>query len=334
MREAIVSDGQRGPEFLYASRPVLSPDGKQLAYLAVPPADGELPAFLVLGSTRVQIQIKDRLLGPAWIPVFSPDSRWLAFRAERRGGMYAIGVIDVGAAVNSPTGDLPVTWGPDFINMDRPRWSPDSSAVAYAAARSRDEWVVVVGTESRATHRDVTGVTFRQDGTLAYVASDGAKHFIVMGSDRLPEFDTVTEPSFKADGTPVYGASDAGHHFIVVGTEKREVPHAVEGAAVSADGTRVVSWYREPAGRRQRMVMNGVAGRDFTRISRPVLHAESGTFVYTAQDDGGFYVVTPRGVGTQSQGVLWNPPISEDGTRAGFVALVGNQLWWKVVPLR
>lgn len=82
------------------------------------------------------------------------------------------------AAVDPATGHLSVTWGPEFVDLDQPRWSPNSSAVAYAGARSRDEWVVVVGTEPRATYRDVTGVTFRPDGTLAYIASDGSKHFM------------------------------------------------------------------------------------------------------------------------------------------------------------
>jgi hypothetical protein len=334
MRETVILDGKPGPEFLFASRPVLSPDGKHLAHLGVPAGKPGLPAFLVLGNMRVQIQIKDNLLTPAWIPAFSPDSRRLAFRAERPSGKYAIGVIDATAPVDAATGELSVAWGPEFVALDRPRWSPDSSNVAYAGGRSRDEWVVVVGTEPHATYKDVTGVTFGPDGALAYIASEGAKRFIVMGTYRGPAFDVVTEPSFSANGALVYGASDAGRHFIVIGADKREVPHAVEGAAVSTDGTRVMSWYREGSGGRQRMVMNGVPGRYFPRVSRPALHANAGTFAYTAQDKGVFYIVTPRGMGQELSGVQWNPQISEDGSKTGFFAILGDQLWWKVVGLR
>jgi len=281
----------------------------------------------------VQIQIKDRLLGPTWIPVFSPDGRRLAFRAERPSGMYAIGAIDFNNLMDPATGQVQVVWGPEFADLDQPRWSPDSSTLAYAGAR-QNAWTLVVGTEPRATHKDITGVTFRPDGVLAYMASDGAKYSIVVGDEAGPAFDTVTEPSFRSDGTLVYSASNEQRHFVVVGSEKHEVPKAAEGAAASADGTRVMWWYREGNPPSRRMVVNGVAGRYFARVSKPVLDAESGAFVYTAEDNKGYYVVTTRGVSAKFGGVLWNPRISEDGAKAGFVALIDNQLWWKVVPLR
>jgi hypothetical protein len=95
-----------------------------------------------------------------------------------------------------------------------------------------------------------------------------------------------------------------------------------------------MSWYREGPGGHQRMVMNGVPGRYFSRVSRPVLHADAGTFVYTAQDQRGFYVVTPLGVSGELPGVQWNPRISDDGTRTGYATVIGNQIVWKVAPLR
>ena len=119
---------------------------------------------------------------------------------------------------------------------------------------------------------------------------------------------------------------------MIVGTQRRAVPKHVEGAAVSDDGTRMIWWYREDD--RRRIVINGTAGPKFTRVSRPILHAESGTFVYTAERDGGFHVVTPLDVSPKYQGVLWNPRISPDGASAGFIAYFDKRLWWKVLPLK
>jgi hypothetical protein len=332
VRETIVDGSERGSEFLYASRPVLSPNGEHLAYIAVPVGDA-LPAFLHVGRWRLQIQINDRVLGPAWIPVFSPDSRKIAFRAERPGGHYAVGVVD--ADVEPEAVEKSVVWGPEFIDVDRPVWSADSTKVIYAGARNRREWVVVVGREPYATFQDATGARFSPDGTPVFIAFDGKKHFLVIGHRCQTGFDTVTEPFFRADGAPVYGASEAGRHYIIAGEERIRVPHAIEGVAVSRDGSRTTAWYRDGDRAGQRMVINGVqAGRYYTRVSVPLIHAETGAYIYTAQDNSRFHVVTSTGESDAYEGVLWNPRIRDDGAVAGYVALNGGRLLWKVASLR
>lgn len=332
MRETFVFDGQRGPEFVWASRGVLSPDGRHLAYIGILEENGTLPAYLVVGEVRIRMQFKDQHLGPAWYPIFSPDGRKLAFRAERPNGRYAIGILDVEAAMqDAAAAERHVVWGPDFLDMDRPAWAPDSSVVGYAGARSNSEWAVMVGADVHALWPDAGGVTFSPSGEIVYKATDGVVQFVVVGGQRQASFTTITTPTFRADGTLAYGATDGRRNYVIAGTQKIGAPHAVEGAAVSADGARVTWWYRDDEHRY--MVINGKRSKNFRRVSAPVLHAEAGTFVYTAQDDRRFYVVTPLGVHAYD-GVLWLPRISPDGTKAGFVALVGSQLTWTVLPLQ
>ena len=264
--------------------------------------------------------------------MFAPDSTKVAFLAERPSGKYAVGVASVAAAT---TDALPVQWGPEFDAIDRPAWAHDSATWSYAAARSRSEWVVMKGDEVVASFVDVSYARFAPDGTLAFRGSDGRKQFIVLGAERQPAFDLVTEPTFRRDGMLVYTASDAGKHFAVVGSSRVALPHAAEGAVASADGKRLTHWYREDRGSdKSRLVVNGVSGRDFVRVSRPSIHAESGLFAYTAQDRRGFYVVTSRGGASRYDGVLWNPRINDEGTLVAFAALKGNELWWKVEALR
>lgn len=156
---------------------------------------------------------------------------------------------------------------------------------------------------------------------------------MIINGERQASFNVVTAPTFRGDGTVVYRATQGGKHYVVVGSQRREVQKPAEGASVSTDGTRVMWWYREDE--RRRMVINGTKGRKFTRrVNPPVFHADAGTFAYTAQSDDGFYVVTPRGVSSRYQGVLVDPRISPDGTKVGFVAYVDDRLWWKVLPLK
>jgi hypothetical protein len=330
-RESIVMNGKRLAEHTYASRAVISPDGKHIAYIAVEEGGTYPPAFLVVDQARVQIQTYEMLLTEQWIPVFSPDSKKVAFVAERPGRKHAIGV----ASVESATGDvLPVEWQPDYDAVDRPRWSPDSTTLVYAAGRKRNDWVVFKGNEILGPYQDATEVVVGPDGAVAFTASDGKKHFVVLDKTPQPGFDAVSIPSFLRDGTLVYAATERKKHFAIVGTTRTELPHPAEGVAVSAGRKRLTAWYREGDVKKQRrMVINGAPGPYFKRVSRPAIDPESGNYAYSAQNDDQFFVVTPRGAGPAYAGVQWNPRVSADGTKAAFAALHGNQLWWKVVPL-
>jgi Tol biopolymer transport system component len=139
--------------------------------------------FLVLGESRIQVQFTDVTdFGEDLVPVFSPNGRKLAFKAQRPSRRWAIGVIDFDAGPG-PVDEASVKWGPEFARgADPPAWSPDSTHVVYAASHSPTEWVVVTGTEPGPSYIDaITNhvVAFRSDGAAAFPAS-------LAGSEPIP----------------------------------------------------------------------------------------------------------------------------------------------------
>jgi WD40 repeat protein len=331
VRESMVFRDQQSAAYNFASRGVISPDGQHLAYIAVVESGAGLPAFLVVDKARVQIQYAETTLGGQWIPVFSPDSSRVAFVAERPFRRHAIGVASVAAATAEV---LPVEWGPEFDAVDQPRWSSDSATLVYAAGRSRSEWVVIKNGNMIASAADITDVVVSPGGKVAFWASDGRKQFVGVDTERHPVFDKVGAPGFLPDGTLVYTASDRGKHFAMVGSSRVDLTHAAEGVAVSADRSRITPWFREDRGKKRRIVIDGVPGPEFVRVSRPTIHPESGVFAYTAEDERGFFVVTSRGRSRRYDGVLWKPVINDNGTMTAYAALDLRELRWKVEPLR
>jgi hypothetical protein len=191
------------------------------------------------------------------------------------------------------------------------------------------------GKEVLGPYQDATDVAIGPDGTVAFTAANGRKHFIVVEKTPQPAFDTVSIPAFLADGTVVYSATDGKKHFAVIGSSRVELPNPAEGVAVSADRKRITAWFREgDVTKKRRLVIDGVAGPYFSRVSRPTIDPATGAYAYSAQNENEFFVVTPRGPSAAYAGVQWNPRISPDGTKAAYAALQDNQLVWKVVPLR
>jgi TolB protein len=103
-------------------RPVWSPDGAQLAYVAVP-RDSEPKRIMLYDFDSGQAQpfpgIPDNTYDPAW----SPDGRWLAFAANVNGST------DVWAIPAPSIGGSPVRLTSAGATR-APAWSPDGSQLA------------------------------------------------------------------------------------------------------------------------------------------------------------------------------------------------------------
>ena len=105
------------------TEPVLSPDGKMLAYVS--DKTGAPQVYIMdLGSNKITRISKDG--GYNTSPAWSPDSSMVAFTSAQKGSKSAIYRVRVDDNLGIQT-----SVSPENISSESPAWSPDGSMVAF-----------------------------------------------------------------------------------------------------------------------------------------------------------------------------------------------------------
>jgi Tol biopolymer transport system component len=263
-KAAVVFGGKAGPEFrtdVGMNLPVISPDGKRVAYDVNIRGKG----FVVVdGKSLKDHQLVD---GPA----FSADSKEVA---------YAFGTAS-GPAVrwSIVAGERRV--GADHEGSGSPVYAPSGRTIAYKAEIKKRYHVVVEG-QAPGPAYDGTGVpVFSPDGKrLAYAANvggkpepmgpsspltrlgehevPGGKWVVVVDAKPSEPFDRVADPAFSPDSQKLaFRAKSGNQWFLVVGAAKHGPFDDVGSATWSADSKKVAHGVR--TGRKLRWLVHAVA---------------------------------------------------------------------------
>jgi hypothetical protein len=151
----VVMDGREGPPFdgLGEGNPVFSPDGKRTAYVGMRRKN---PAGMFVVVDGKEGPAMDELIDS---PVFSPDSRHVAYGAQR--GMRKFVVLD---GKEGPHFDL--------VALDPPlTFSPDSQRLAYVASSLPQMVAVVDGKPSKEFEKiESGGIVFSRASFSALIA--------------------------------------------------------------------------------------------------------------------------------------------------------------------
>ncbi len=156
-----------------AGNPVISPDGRHVAY-TVRNADWKENRFrteiYLAREGEAPVQLTRAAKGNSTSPRWSPDGEWLAFVSDRADKQQVYLIRPRGGEA------MQVTWAKDGVGDFR--WAPDGKRIAYTATEPEDDWATkrkslygdfaVEGAEYRQSHLWVTEVdplTWSPDST-------------------------------------------------------------------------------------------------------------------------------------------------------------------------
>jgi Tol biopolymer transport system component len=293
-----VVDGREhddGVSGYYTGSPRFSPDGERVAYIGKP--NDETMVVIANGKKgRVYTKTSD--------VVFSPDSKNLAYSAQRDGKWCL-----VNEGIEGPLYDA--------VGESMPIFSPDSKHVAYVGKRG-EQWILNLDGKESPPIDEIYSPRFNPNGNgFAWCAKKNKQAAVFYNGKPLDKvYDGVTACVFSPDGMRTAHLAQRGGKWLAVidggeGDEYKDVDVPI----FSGDGKHVAYVATETDGL-QRVVIDGRKGPLYAATDAPLLSADGKHLVYNAnlgKARGSQWCVIKDGVeGTPYQDVK-NVAMSEDG---------------------
>lgn len=210
-----------------------------------------------------------------------------------------------------------------------PTFSSSGKSFCYAA-RKGDSWRVITNGNGGPAFTAVENPIFRptNDSSVAYIAHRNDEAMVVVDGKLHKSYNQVRWLTFSPNGKRLaYAAWKDGEAYIVVDGEKQTAFSAVDLPVFSSDGKSFA--YAAQVGDQWGMVRDKQIGELFEKVGRP-LFSKKGGLAYAAMKNGRWTVVVDN---KTSVSFDWVGSMRFDNTggKLGFGALLGNEMWWKVI---
>lgn len=334
----IVVDGWEGPLFTEIGMPVFSPDGKHLLYTVT---EGENTYGVIDHKVRRDYKLTRD-------PVFSPDSRLIAFSAMTPDGMGKQLILSDLSMQDRKVFD---SCGESYIASD------DGTRLAVVCTEGDKRSVKILDFQSRSvissgqalTGGRISRMRFAPDNrTVAYtfVKSDAERYIVYRdrlekiptGDEFLTDLLVLTEPEHVG---VVIGTAVNARLYTAFQTQKFSgKPYGYISDLVSSKDGRHFAYIAIKAGGEERMsiVVDGNEGQLFDKIVSPVFSPDGRFLVYRARQDGKRFIVVSDLKGKvirqhKDYEMVFQPVFTEDGKSVAYGVLDGSEFWWKVETL-
>ena len=334
----IVVDGWDGPLFTETGMPTFSPDGKHHLYTVT---EGNNTYNVLDHKVHHEYQVTHN-------PVFSPDSRYIAFSARTPDGKGSQLILSDLSLKDKKIID---SCGDSYTPSD------DGTRLAVVCSEGDKLSVKVVDFKSRSvissgqTHTGgrIARLRFAPDNrTVAYtiVKSDSERYIVFNGrEEKIP-----TGDEFLSD---LIVLSEPEHVAVVIGTAvNARLYHAFQvkktagnsygyiSDLVSSRDGRHYAYIAIKAGGEERMsiVIDGNEGPLLDKIVSPAFSPDGRYLVYRARQSGKRFLVVNDLKGKvvhqhKDYDMVFQPTFTEDGKSVAYGVLDGFEFWWKVEKL-
>jgi hypothetical protein len=187
--------------------------------------------------------------------------------------------------------------GPVFADTGVPVLSADGSVVAYRAAGTDGLW------------------------------------FMIVNGRRVPgSFELVTDPAVSRDGRVIAFAAEGDRNLLFVGEKTIELPKYPSSVFLSHDGKSWGYVTRSTVVTQSIVVTERGSSEPFDVILGPEFSFDGRIVAFGGrQGDKWFVIVGNRKI--EAPGLVGDPIWSADGKTVGYGALLGRELWWKVISV-
>jgi TolB protein len=247
--------------------PVLSPDGRRLAFGAATAKTSQIEVSEPDGSNPKQITTDSSNAGPAW----SPDGSRIAFQSDRTGALDLYTMAPDGSDVRRVTADPAPDWGAT--------WSPDGTRIAFVSDRSGSGDIYSM----KADGTDVARLTQSSNGDFNPAWSPDGRRIAYTSERAAGDYEIV---SMAADGTDPRLLTDAsGSSYMPAwspdGTSIAFVTNRdgdLEVYSMNADGTNQRNLTRNPG------IEDGWFGPSWSPDGHSILYPSQGVTPYQQVD--------------------------------------------------
>ena len=286
--QCVVVDGTEGESFEVVNQLSLhySADSKRYVYVGI--KDKKM-AVVVDGK-------KGGMYDDISIPIFSPDSKHIAYGA-RKGSKFVI-VED----------DRETTSSYDRISILT--FSADSRKLAYTAQDGK-EWFMVIDGKKHKSYDEVGIATFSPDSVhVSYLALDGKKMFMVTDGKKGPVFDDIKVFGFSPDSAHYCYTAQKGKKWYAVYDDKPGPAYDLVSDPTFSPDSKHLNYVAQK-GVQFLVVLDGKEGQLYTFLKIPTLFSpDSLHLAYQAMKGGVWMVVVDGKEGlpyVEVTNLVWSP---------------------------